>query len=93
MSENLWLVGRFISIHDDGTCWEWIGIFDTEWRAVDACQDETYFIGPAKLNESLPYETVDWPGCYYPKSNYLPEAETPEELLKAEAEAPEAPNE
>jgi len=93
MSENLWLVGRYISKHEDGPCWEWIGIFDSEQKAIDSCRDESYFIGPATLNEVLPNETVDWPRCYYPMTNYPP---TEEDALKqaiAEAEASDAPKE
>ncbi len=63
----MWLIGKVVSVHEDGYCWEIIGIVETEEMAVAACLNETYFIGPMVLNEILPNEKVDWPGCYYPK--------------------------
>lgn len=47
---------------------EWVfqGIFDSKDKAIGACKDENYFIGPAILNESLSHDDVDWLGAFYP---------------------------
>lgn len=61
---NVWIVFRFI-----GGPWhsETVGVFDTEAAAVDACRDETYWVGGGLvLNESLPHETIPWPEVWYP---------------------------
>jgi hypothetical protein len=66
----MWLTGKYIGECDgegNGICWELIGVFSSEEKAVAACLNEYYFIGPVELDEVLPDETVEWPGCYYPK--------------------------
>lgn len=61
---RLWIVGQWKA---EGV-WEFAGVFDSEAAARDACRDETYFVGPAVLNERLPHESMtEWPGAYYPK--------------------------
>lgn len=61
---TLWIVGK---IHPDKYgFWAFQGVYDDEKRAIDACRDELYFIGPAQLNEQLPLGTQPWPGAYYP---------------------------
>lgn len=67
----MWLVGKFISVHPEGICWEFQGVFDTEDLAVLACLNEYSFIAPVVLNESLPNEKEEWPGCYYPKAKIV----------------------
>lgn len=62
---NLWLVGRI----NDASPWEVIGIFDNESQAVAACSTYSHFVGPLKLNETLPDERTSWPGCYYPRTS------------------------
>lgn len=66
MPPKMWIVGRFIVETEKGIVWEFQGIFDNEEEAAKACRTRSYFIGPAVLNESLPHETMEWPGCYYP---------------------------
>lgn len=61
----VWVVGQHKLI--DGV-WEFIGVFSTEEKAVAACRDYTYFVGPARIDEQLPDETVEWTGSYYPIS-------------------------
>ena len=61
---TFWICGKSV---DWKTCsWEFQGVFDSEESAVSACRSENYFIGPAKLNESLPDSQTEWEGAYYP---------------------------
>ena len=59
------------SVHKVGKCpnavWDFQGVFTSEERALEACKDRSYFVGPAVLNKELPYDTIEWPGHYYPK--------------------------
>lgn len=63
---KLWVVGRTIHDSPEGIVWDLQGIFSTKKAAESACLDESYFIGPADLNEVLPHETVEWPDAYRP---------------------------
>lgn len=65
---NLWIVGQVKEGKKAKWYWEYVGVFDSKEKAVDACRDETYFVGPTELNNALPHETVEWEGAYYPKS-------------------------
>lgn len=65
----LWVVGKVLeqSYGDiPKTAWEFVGIYDSERKAVDACITDHYFVAPVCLNETAPLERVVWPGCYYP---------------------------
>lgn len=64
---TLWVVGQINS--DNYKEWEFQGVFDSEEKAVEACETETYFIAPAVLNETVPHEGVDWVGGYYPHAS------------------------
>jgi hypothetical protein len=61
MANKHWMVGQ---IRQDG--WEFQGIFDDEGLAQAACRFPDYFVQPVTMNESLPHETVQIPGCYFP---------------------------
>ena len=63
---ELFIVGKHIAETDKGGVWEFQGVFDSEDKAVKACIKEHYFVGPAKLNDIWPDESVKWPGAYYP---------------------------
>lgn len=65
---QVYVVGRYRSGDSDETVWDLQGVFTDQPDAVAACRDATYFVGPVKLNEILPHETTDWPGCFYPKA-------------------------
>lgn len=58
---KLYIVGQ-----SKGDSWEFQGVFSTEKKALKACRNRTYFIGPIKLDKSLPAETCDWKDAYYP---------------------------
>ncbi len=66
MSETVWICGKHISHDDNGTVWDFQGVFSTEEQAISACKDDNYFIGPTEMNVVLPEEKIIWPGCYYP---------------------------
>lgn len=48
---------------------EMLGVFSEESNAVAACQLPIDVVGPIVIDQVLPDERVDWPGCYYPKAN------------------------
>lgn len=58
----LWIVG--VVIHPNE--WAFAGVFDSEAKAIRACKSPLHFVGPARLNYTVPAETVEWPGCYFP---------------------------
>jgi hypothetical protein len=60
----LWICGQNTDIEGQG--WEFQGVFSSEELAIKACRDWTYFIAPMTLDEEVPHETFEMPGCYYP---------------------------
>lgn len=48
---------------------ELLGVFNKENNAVAACQQPIDVVGPIVVDQVLPDERVDWPGCYYPLAN------------------------
>lgn len=65
--KKLWICGKFIELTNVGIVWDFQGIFSKEKKAIDACRNENYFIGPVYLNKEIPDERIEWPECYYPK--------------------------
>jgi len=61
---ELWIVGESLEGDDS---WAFVGVYDSQKKAEDACITENYFVGPATLNETSPLEIVEWLGAYYPK--------------------------
>ena len=61
-TNNLWFCGQ----HKQNS-WEFVGIFLTEQKGVDACKDETYFIVSVQLDSIAPDETTIFPNIFYPK--------------------------
>ena len=61
MKTQLYIVG-----FDGRTPWEFVGVFDSEDKAIAACIDDNHFYGPAMLNVVTPKEAVDWPGARRP---------------------------
>ena len=62
--KKLWIVGQHLGVEEND--WEFGGVFDSEQKAIEACRDDNYFIGPTSLNEPHPHETAEWEGSYYP---------------------------
>jgi len=46
--------------------WEFMGVFTSEEKAIEACTTDLHFIGPATLDERCPDATLEWEGAYYP---------------------------
>lgn len=63
----VWIVGKTTNYLTNS--WEFQGVFLTEIDAVEACRQESYFVGPAVFGESRPDESVPWEGAYYPMQN------------------------
>lgn len=61
---KLWICGQIKN--QKRKSWEFQGVFLRKKRAIAACKDRTYFIGPVGLNEEAPQNTKTWPGAYYP---------------------------
>jgi hypothetical protein len=61
--QTVWIVGTWL----DGS-WEFQGVYSCEQRAAGACLHPNWFIGPARVDESVPERTEEWPGCYYPRA-------------------------
>jgi hypothetical protein len=61
-----WICGKNIEEVESGIVWEIGGVFSSEEKAIKACTDKNYFIGPIELDQKLPDETTKWDGCYYP---------------------------
>ena len=61
---NLWIVGKNL-LRGNGS-WEFVGVFDSEVKAVASCRTHQYFVGPVRLNEAFPDESCVWVGAYYP---------------------------
>ena len=51
----LWVVGRY-----RGESWELQGIYSSEVLAKQNAE-VGWFVGPVKLDDSLPTERIDWP--------------------------------
>lgn len=63
----LWIVGKWRSGDVKNSVWDINGVFDSEEKAIEACDNRPYyFVGPLTLNESSPDETEEWVGCHYP---------------------------
>ena len=66
MMAELWIVGRYKQGEPGSIVWDFQGIFDSEAKAIAACRDWTYFVGPVTVNELLPHETSTNPRWDYP---------------------------
>ena len=66
--KQVWIAG--ISNYDkwdaDWPGWQFMGVFDSEEKAVAVCKTNQYFVAPYTVNEVAPEETRPMPGCYYP---------------------------
>lgn len=62
---KLFVVGQVTN--EELKTWDFQGVFSTEEKAVAACRDWTYFVGPADLDAEVPHETApEWPGAFFP---------------------------
>lgn len=58
---DLWIVGQQKN-NEKYREWDFVGVFDSEDKAIAICKDRSYFFSPIKLNEKAPDETVTFPG-------------------------------
>ena len=65
-SPKLFVVGKFIRGVSGGAVWEFEGVFDSREKAIAACKDKKYFIGPCLLNQTIKPGVFAWPGLFYP---------------------------
>jgi len=63
---KLWVAGKVLEQSDKNTAWEFVGVYDSESKAVAVCITDHYFVAPVTLNDTAPLERAVWPGCYYP---------------------------
>jgi hypothetical protein len=65
---EVWYVGQVFKYKEPPkeSTWGFIGVFDSEEKAKEACKDELYFIGPIELNRALPGQIMQNPRAYYP---------------------------
>ena len=75
---KLYVVGKVLNPDECEDKWEFFGVFDSEEKAVKACKDANYFVGPVELNEELSSEPISWPNSYYPLADI--EEQKPEKL-------------
>lgn len=64
LKQQLWVCGLYTGTYGS---WEIVGVFSTKQKAIDACENEYYFVGPIILDEDVNQKSQPWPGAYYPK--------------------------
>lgn len=62
----IWVVIRRQPIDGAPADWHIQALATHEHLAIAMCYDKTYMIGPLPLNSSLPHETIEWLGSYFP---------------------------
>ncbi len=61
-----WVVGRCLAALRQRAVWDLVGVFDTEDKAVRACQGESDFVMPVPVNALLPQSSGLNARAYYP---------------------------
>ena len=51
--KNLWIVGWAHNPSEDDDMWEFVGLYDSEEKAVKVCVDAHYFVAEVTRNETL----------------------------------------
>ena len=64
MNKKLYIVGKYI----EKAPWEFVGVFDNECAAENACISDCHFVGPAILNETISKNAIKWNGLHYHNS-------------------------
>ncbi len=68
---KVWIVNQYKEEKKDDK-FEFQGVFDTKEKAISACLDWSYGMGPAIMNEEISRETLDcWEGYFYPIARTL----------------------
>jgi hypothetical protein len=74
---TLWLVGRYRgpdpplpaqALPENGVLapWEFMGIFTTREKAVEACTNRYDYVAPVRLDVREPEEATGFPDSFYP---------------------------
>ena len=61
----MWVVGK-IPYRRSGEEWEFIGVYDSEEKAVEACLTYEYFAAPVRINPPQREGGINWDSCQYP---------------------------
>lgn len=64
--QRVYIVGRVRERTENGTVWDYQGLFCTHREAVDACKGPDWFIGPAVIGDTLEELSEFWPGLEFP---------------------------
>lgn len=64
--QTVWIVLSGTLTDSDNAEFTFHGVYSTEEKALAACLDERYGVGPATVDAEMPTVNVDWPGFYYP---------------------------
>ncbi len=69
---KLWIVGqtREYGPPQQGSRWDFQGVFDSERKALAACKTPAYWIAPIELNQELPEEPLELPGACFPLGDW-----------------------
>jgi len=69
--EQVYVVGQ-VDLDESGSAiagqWTICGVFTQSDLARAACVDQTYFVGPLKLDVAITDRPDSWPGAYFPKA-------------------------
>jgi hypothetical protein len=66
---SLWITGKHLTTAENGdVTWDFMGVFDSEEKAVAAAISWECFVAPATLNLALPLEPENWTGFYFPQA-------------------------
>ena len=63
-----WIVGdsNYEKWTPGWAAWQFVGMFDSEGKAVAVCKTKTHFVAPCTMNEVVPNDGTVLPGSYYP---------------------------
>ena len=64
MFTKIWVVGKIIN--KETGVWQICGVFSDLTAAIKVCENKTYFVGPAYLNNEIHNEKTPWIGSYFP---------------------------
>ena len=64
---EVFIVGKNRDEHQ--LAWEFVGVFSTREKAIAACVDVWYFVGPAEID--APEGGDEWPGAFRPHSPHV----------------------
>ena len=63
---KMWLCVENTHESSNGVVFHIVGVFDSEEKALKACNKDNIGYGPLTLNEPFPSECVEWEGFRYP---------------------------